>query len=384
MLHLERVTLREIHLPLVEPFRTVHGEVKVRRILLLELAEGSGARMWSECVAQADAGYSPETVDTCWDAIRDGLAVRVLGNVLSPGAANSSLRSGSDRNPMACAALSMGIWALFALIRGQSLARFLADVARSPEGPRPQVETGIALGMHSSEDALVARARSALAEGYRRIKLKIDPGTALATVSAVRSALGAAAPISVDANGSFTFRDPTHDAILEQLDDFGLVMIEQPLAAKDIHGHAALQYRLRTPICLDESISTFHDARVMAACEGGRVVNIKPGRVGGFGAALHIHDHLASAGVASWCGGMLECGIGRAYNVALASLPGFSEPGELSPSARYWARDVVTPAWTMDAQGMVKVPLDEPGLGVKVDVDFIDDCTVRTAVLDAR
>lgn len=385
MIRLERITLREIQLPLIEPFRTVHGEVNVRRILLLELVDATGARMWSECVAQSEPGYSRETVDSCWLAIHDVLAKQVLGHEIRNGAtADSFLRGRNDAEPMARAAVEMGIWGLLALMRGVPLAHLLARACYPDAVPRTHVETGIALGMQRSSDALIDLTRSAVAEGYRRIKLKIAPEDALMTVGAVRSALGASVPLSVDANGSFRLEDPEHLAVLRKLDEFNLVMIEQPLRPDDVTGHPWLQSIMRTPICLDESISDREDVRRMVGPEACRVVNLKPGRVGGFAESIGIHDLALKSGTALWCGGMLETGIGRAYNVALASLPGFSEPGELSPSARYWTRDVVTPAWTMDAHGLVKVPLDRPGLGVDVDADFMDDCTVRTAVVTAR
>ena len=190
--------------------------------------------------------------------------------------------------------------------------------------------------------------------------------------------------MSVDANCSYSLDDPDHMSALDSLDQFGLAMIEQPLAHNDLVHHALLQRRLTTAICLDESISGEADVEAMLALRSARIVNLKAGRVGGFQQAIAIHDRCASAGVPVWCGGMLESGIGRAYNVALASLPNFTEPGDLSPSARYWSRDVVVPPWTMDSEGFVRVPLDVPGLGVDVDVGLIDDLTVRRASFDAR
>jgi O-succinylbenzoate synthase len=190
--------------------------------------------------------------------------------------------------------------------------------------------------------------------------------------------------LSADANGSFSLDDAEHRRILEALDEFGMTMLEQPLPAADRGRGGMLQHRMGTAICLDEGILSVKDVEDMLETGSARIVNLKPGRVAGYRQALAIHDLCMREGVPLWCGGMLESGIGRAYNVALASLPGFTEPGDLSPSARYWTRDVVTPAWTMDAQGRVKVPLDRAGLGVDVDVDFIDDRTVRTAVVSPR
>ena len=389
MIRLDRITLREIHLPLVEPFRTSAGTVDARRILLLELADEDGVAAWSECVAGEQPTYSPDTVDTCWLAITEWLAPRVFGRAFDgPDAVSAALERGVRGHRMARAAVEMGAWALAATRRELPLAALLAErsVVACERGapPRATVETGIVLGLQASPEALAERARAAAAEGYRRIKLKIEPGRDVAAVRAVREVLGPAARISADANSSYALHDAAHVRALEALDAFGLTMIEQPLAHDDLRRHAALQRRLSTPLCLDESVVDVASAEDMLALGSGRVVNLKPGRVGGFSHAVGIHDLCAGAGVPVWCGGMLECGIGRAYNVALASLPNFTEPGDLSPSARYWARDVVTPAWTMDAEGRVLVPLDRPGLGVDVDIALVDDLTARTTTLRAR
>jgi O-succinylbenzoate synthase len=288
---------------------------------------------------------------------------------------------------MARASIEMGAWALDAVNNGVALAELLGRAAHHPLGktttPRGYVETGIALGMHPTPEALADRAAAALAEGYRRVKLKISPNHDVRFVQAVREGAGPDAPISVDANGSYNLDDGDHVSALDALDTFGLGMIEQPLAQDDLVRHAELQRRLATRICLDESITGDASVKEMLALGSARVVNLKPGRVGGFQQALAIHDRCASEGIPIWCGGMLETGIGRAYNVALASLPGFTEPGDLSPSARYWTRDIVTEPWTMDEKGHVKVPLDRPGIGVDVDEAFVDSLTVRRATLIA-
>lgn len=388
MIQLERMVLREIHLALVEPFRTSTGIVTARRVLLLELADGDGTVAWSECVAEALPGYSADTVDTCWLAIGEWLANRALGTPFSdPNAVHAALGQGVRGHRMARAAIEMGVWAIAATRAAIPLATVLARASGSPNGgtvpPRTHVDAGIALGMYPRPDLLVAPARSALAAGYRRIKVKIEPGHDVAGIRALRDALGEGAALSVDANSSYSLDDPAHIAALEALDALGLTMIEQPLAYDDLVRHAALQRRLTTPICLDESITSLASAEDMLTLGSGRIVNLKPGRVGGLREAIAIHDHCVRAGVPLWCGGMLETGIGRAYNVALASLPGFTEPGDLSPSARYWARDIVTPEWTMDAAGRVRVPLDRAGIGVVVDEGRVDDLTVRSLTLRA-
>jgi O-succinylbenzoate synthase len=371
MLHVEQITLREVRLPLREPFRISSGVVSERRITLLELRDIDGVTVWSEGVAGELPNYSPEAIDTAWTAISEWVAPRVIGHEFDhPGAVFAALEADFRGNLMAKAAVEMGMWVLEAQREGMPLARLLG-------GTREAIATGISLGIQASPEALVAKVEAAHAEGYRKVKIKISPGKDVAYVRAAREALPDA-PLMADANNAYTLDDIS---VLKQLDAFHLMMIEQPLAWDDIYQHAALQRELRTPICLDESITSLDKAREMVALDAGRIVNIKPGRVGGFASSLAIHDYCVANNIPVWCGGMLESGVGRACNVALASLPGFTKPGDLSPSARYWARDLVTPEWTMTAAGMVPVPLDQPGLGVALDVDRIDNLTVRTAVI---
>jgi O-succinylbenzoate synthase len=369
-----RLRLHEIRLPLREPFAISSGVVQDRRILLVEVTDADGGVAWGECVAGERPNYSPETVDTASLAVRSWIAPEVLGRSFdTAGDLARALATRIQGHQMARAAVEMAAWALEADRTGVSLARHLG-------GTRARIPIGISLGLQNHPDALVARARAARDQGYRRVKLKIAPGRDHAYVAAVRETLGADVALSVDANAAYTLEDTEH---LTVLDRFALVMIEQPLRQGDLRRHAALQARLRTPLCLDESITCPEDAQDAVALGSARVVNIKPGRVGGFAAARAIHDVCAAAGMPVWCGGMLESGIGRAHNVALASLPNFALPGDLSPSARYWERDIVTPEWTMDADGFGTVPLDRAGLGVRVDRDRIDDLTTAMAELHA-
>jgi o-succinylbenzoate synthase len=366
--HLERIALREIQLPLKEPFRISSGVCTERRILLLELADVDGVEVWAECVAGEEPNYTAETIDTAWYAITTWVAPRVLGRRFeSPGEIRPALERNFRGHPMAKAAVEMGCWALAATRAGEPLARFLG-------GTQTHIPTGISLGIQDTPAALVKRALAARAAGYRKIKLKIQPGADVEFVAAVRRAVGPEIALMADANSAYTLADAAH---LARLDAFGLTMLEQPLGRDDLVQHAELQRQLATPICLDESIGDVDRARDMIALQSGRIVNIKPGRVGGFASSIAIHDACRDAGVPVWCGGMLESGVGRAYNVALASLPNFLLPGDLSPSARYWERDIVTPEWTMDARGFVAVPLDQPGIGVAVDAGRIDDLTQR-------
>jgi O-succinylbenzoate synthase len=370
-MRLERVRLCEIRLPLREPFRISSGEVLERRIVLVELTDVDGVRVWSECVAGEYPNYSPETVDTAWHALEHWLAPLLAGIEIEACTAVSPVLDRDVRgHRMAKAALEMGVWALAAERAGRPLAALLG-------GERDRIEVGISIGIQESPSRLVEKAAAALAQGYRKVKLKIGPGHDIEYVRAVREALGPAAPLMADANNAYVLAQAQH---LAQLDAFDLLMIEQPLDCEDIVRHAELQRRLRTPLCLDESITSLERAQDMVTLGAGRIINIKPGRVGGFSESMAIHDHCVANGVPVWCGGMLESGIGRAYNVALASLPGFTIPGDISPSARYWAADVVVPEWTM-SDGLVEVPLNRPGIGVMVDRDRIDDLTVRSTVI---
>jgi O-succinylbenzoate synthase len=368
MFRVEHITLREIRLPLKEPFRISSGVVTDRRICLLELTDADGIVAWSECVAGERPNYSAETTDTAWLAIEEWLAPRVLGTSFDDA---SAVFPALDRNvvghQMAKAAIEMGCWALVAQQLALPLSLLLG-------GTRNRVATGISIGIQANPDALVQRARAAYDAGYRKIKVKIQPGADVEYVRAVRKALGPSVHLMADANSAYTLDDTEH---LTQLDACDLIMIEQPLGRDDLVRHAALQRQLTTPICLDESITSVERAEDMIALGSGRIINIKPGRVGGFAVSKAIHDVCELNAIPVWCGGMLESGIGRAHNVALASLPNFQLPGDLSPSARYWERDIVTPEWTMDAEGMVHVPVDRPGIGVDVDMDRVDALTVR-------
>ena len=374
MIHLQRLVLREIRLRLREPFRISSGTVDERRILLVELHDADGATEWAECVAGEHPNYSPETIDTAWMAIRDWLAPRVLGKRIdAPEAVHGLLERNVAGHNMAKAAIEMGCYGLAARVRGESLSATIG-------GELAHVATGISIGIQRDPQALVERALRALRDGYRKIKVKIQPGADVDYVRAVRSALPPEADVMADANSAYSLSDADH---LARLDEFGLIMIEQPLHRDDLVRHAQLQKRLRTPICLDESITDVARCEDMIALGSGRIVNIKPGRVGGYTIARQIHDTCAAHGIPVWCGGMLESGVGRAYNVALASLPNFTLPGDLSPSARYWEHDIVEPEWTMDGRGMVAVPRNRPGIGVEVDRDRVDALTVRTEELRA-
>ena len=374
MFKVDRIELREIGLSLKEPFRISSGSVTQRRILLVQVVDTEGFTGWGECVAEEAPNYSSETVDLSWEVIPRWVAPRILGKALAgPEAIFSLLEIDFRGHRMSKAAVEMATWDLHAKRLGEPLARLLG-------GTRKKIPVGISVGIQDSPTRLAEKVEAALAQGYRKIKLKIRPRKDVDYVGAAHQAAGGGSRLMVDANNAYS---PQRIEPLLELDRLGLMMIEQPLAWDDLLRHAELQKRLQTPICLDESITSVERAQDMFRLGSGKIVNIKPGRVGGFQSSRQIHDFCQRRSIPVWCGGMLESGIGRAHNVALASLPNFSLPGDLSPSSRYWERDIVTPEWTMNAEGQVTVPWHEPGIGVEVDLDRVDDLTRRRLVLDS-
>ena len=373
---LERVELRRIAMPLVSPFRTSFGSQTERDILLVrvDLADASGATVegWGECVALSEPSYSPEYVDGAQHVIVHHLLPRLMAagpiEVADVAPALSKLHG----HPMAKAALEMAVLDAQLRATGQSFAVFLG--AR-----RTLIPSGVSVGIHDSTDELLAAVQGYVDDGYVRIKLKIEPGSDVEQVAAVRELIGPDTPFQVDANTAYRRTDGSH---LARLDEFDLLLIEQPLPEEDIIGHARLAAEIETPICLDESLVSAAgtaDAIELGACE---IANIKPGRVGGYLEAVRIHDLCVAKGIPVWCGGMLETGIGRAANAALAALPGFTLPGDISASTRFYARDIVTDPITI-TDGHVTVPTT-PGLGFDLDHDFLDSVTTGRIGIDRR
>jgi O-succinylbenzoate synthase len=361
-LRLEGLELRLVRLALLEPFEVSFGRMKSRLLFLLRLQAGDH-HGWGECVASEAPLYSYETVGTALHVIRDHLAPAILGPEIKDLADLASRLSAFRGHPMAKAGIELAFVDLVARLRGEPIARVIGGV-------RPKVEVGVSLGIQPTVDALDERVRRFLYLGYRRIKLKIKPGSDVAVVGEIRRR-HPQIPLSVDANAAYTLADAEH---LRQLDAHGLMMIEQPLAHDDLLDHARLQKDLKTAICLDESITTHDRARQALETGACRIVNMKVGRVGGYSEALRIHDLCHERGVPLWCGGMLESGIGRAHNVALASLAGFTLPGDISGSRRYFERDIIVPPVEVAADGMVAVPTSA-GLGYEVDIPFLESRT---------
>lgn len=358
-MRIDRVILRTIRLPLRRPFRSAGGVTRDRTILLVEVS-GEGVRGVAECVAPETPHYTGETVETAGLVLEQYLVPAVVGvefeRAVEVGAVLDAAAAG---HPMAKAAVEMAAWDAEARVRDVSLASLLGGV-------RESVPAGVAVGMAEDTASLLDRIGAHIDEGYQRIKLKIQPGRDHAVLQAVRERYPDVA-LTVDANGAY---GPGDLETLQALDGYGLQYIEQPFGRDELTAHAALQEQLETPICLDESITSpgrCRDALALGAC---RVVNIKPGRVGGHGPALEIHDLCAAAGVPVWCGGMLESGVGRAHNVAVASLENMRLPGDVSASDRYWERDIVVPAFELGPGGTVAVPTG-PGIGVELDEEFV-------------
>ena len=364
-MRIERLRLRLIRLPLVAFFETSFGRVYDKTFILVTL-DGEGVQGLGECVADVDPYYSSETNTGAWHVIKDFLAPLVLGRSFKePRHVFPALARVRGHN-MAKAAIEMAAWDLAARARNVPLSHLLG-------GTRDAIASGVSVGIQDSLEQLAGKVERELAAGYRRIKIKIKPGWDVTAVETLRARFGAI-PLMVDANAAYTLGDAAH---LAALDRFALMMIEQPLDYDDIRDHAHLQRQLATPICLDESIHSVRaaeDALDAGAC---RIINIKPGRLGGHREAIRVHDLCAARQVPVWHGGMLESGIGRAHNIHLASLPNFTLPGDIAASRRYFMPDLIDPPIDVSSDGMVAVPQGR-GLGVTVDWERIEAATLQT------
>jgi O-succinylbenzoate synthase len=365
------VEIRLVRLPLTEPFETSFGKIDSRLIFLVCLNAG-GLKGWGEVVASEKPLYSYETVGTAFHVIKDFLAPAVLDAPVM-GLAELARRFSIFRgHNMAKAGLELAFMDLLAQVNKQSLATLIG-------GERKRVAVGVSLGIQPTVSQLLKRVERYLNLGYQRIKLKIKPGWDMNVVFEVRR-LYPEILLSVDANSAYTLADVDH---LRRLDEFDLLMIEQPLQSDDIVDHAKLQKVLKTSLCLDESIVGRRQAQAALDLESCRIINIKIGRVGGYSEALAIHDLCAERSIPVWCGGMLESGIGRAHNIALASLDGFTLPGDISASSRYFERDLISPEVTVASDGTVIVP-DGVGLGFAVDSSFIERHTETRVYLSRK
>jgi o-succinylbenzoate synthase len=367
-LRFDRVALRELQMQLLAPFRTSFGVAAERRILLVE-AVSDGVTGWGEVTAGETPFYSSETVETAWHILRDFAWPLVRGREFAAAAEVATALAPIRGHHMAKAGLENALWDVEARRANLPLWKLLG-------GTREEIPCGVSIGIQESIAALLAKVEKELAAGYQRIKIKIEPGCDFEPARALRERWPRLR-LMVDANSAYTLADA---AQLKLLDALYLIMIEQPLGYDDIYGHAELQKRLETPICLDECIETEADARVAFALNACRIVNLKLGRVGGHSSARRLHDLCQAAGVPVWCGGMLETGIGRAHNVAMSTLPNFSLPGDVSASRRYWAEDIIAPEVEVTPRGTIVVPRT-PGIGYEPCRDRIESLTIRREVL---
>jgi len=365
---IRRITLREIQMPLLQPFETSFGVISLRRILLVE-ADVDGVSGWGECVAGEGPFYSPETVDT---------AAVILRKYAWPIVKDKEFASANEVYPslthirghnMAKAALEAAIWHAEAKQKGIPLWKLLG-------GARQELSTGVSIGIKPSLEALADAVGKELAAGYQRIKIKIKPGWDAEPVRMLREKFPRIR-LMVDANSAYRLSDLP---LLQQLEGYHLMMIEQPLGWDDLFSHVALQRQLQTPICLDECIHEEEHARAAIELRACGIINVKLGRVGGHNRVRAIHDLCQKHSIPVWCGGMLESGIGRAHNIALSTLPNFTLPGDVSASARYWKQDVIEPAVEVTAQGTIRVP-QGPGIGYNVQLDRIEKLTANKEVL---
>jgi len=367
---LTSVELREVRLPLVHPFETSFGRMEARQAILVT-AESNGARGHGECTAQPEPLFSAETNVTAWHVLEEFLVPALLGKgIAAPSEIWNALRFARG-HPMAKAAIETAVHDLAARRGGVSLSRYLG-------GTRDRVTVGISLGIEPTLDALLGQVEKAVARGYARVKLKIKPGWDVETVRRVRERFPDLR-LTADANAAYRLEDADR---LAALDPFGLEMIEQPLDYEDLFDHAELAKRIATPLCLDESITGPDAARHALRIGACRIINIKLGRVGGHARARAVHDAALAAGAPVWCGGMLETGIGRCHNLALASLPNFRLPGDLSASERYFAEDLIDPPVTLAGAGTIAVP-SGPGLGHELRWDRIEAATLRARTIRA-
>jgi len=362
---IDRVTLRQIRMPLVHPFETSFGRTTERDIILVE-AVSDGASGWGEVTAGENPFYNEEWTESAWLILRDYAVPQVLGKELADANDVAPLIAHIRGHRMARGGLEAAIWDLDARLHDRPLWQQIGG------GARREIPCGVSIGIQESVPKLLEKIERELAAGYQRIKMKIKPGWDVDVVRQVRERFPSI-KLMADANSAYTLKDADH---LKRLDDFYLMMIEQPLAHDDIIDHAVLQAKLQTPICLDECIRSAHHAEQAIRVRACGIINIKLGRVGGFREAKRVHDAAQAAAIPVWCGGMLEAGIGRAHNIALATLPNFTLPGDVSASKRYWKRDIICPAVETTARGTIEIR-EEPGFGYGIDQDFLRGVTVR-------
>ena len=363
-MRLVEVTMHELIMQMKTPFTTSLGSMQDKRFLVLEAKDESGVIGWGEGVAFEEPSYTEETFKTSRHMLEDFLIPALLGTELKhPDEVFEMFRS-IRRNNMAKAAIEGAVWDIYAQLMNQPLANVIG-------GSQGKIEVGISIGLQPTDEQLIQTIKHYIDEGYKRIKVKIKPGKDIELLHTIRQAFPTI-PLMADANSAYTLEDMER---LKKLDEFNLMMIEQPLAHDDIVDHALLQKQIKTPICLDESITSLEDTRKAIQLGSCGVINIKIARVGGISEAKRIHDYCMEHHIPVWCGGMLEAGIGRAQNVALTSLANFTMPGDTAASSRYWYEDIISPEVTVE-NGYIKVP-QKQGLGYEVNRALIEKYSVN-------
>jgi o-succinylbenzoate synthase len=365
-----QLRLEKIELPLKSAFETSFGVTTARRVIVVRVFDKTGVSGYGECTAMEGPFYNHETVDTAWSVITSFVAPILSSAKVSNADDVAGALEAIKGNCMAIGAVETAIWDLEAKLCDQPLWKHLG-------GTRREINCGVSIGLQKSADALIENVSRELQSGYQRIKIKIKPDEDIELVKAVRREFPDIV-LSVDANSAYCLDKDA--GMLEELDDYGLLMIEQPLAAGDLLEHAKLQRMLKTSICLDESITSLRDAKQALEIEACRIINIKLGRVGGHKSARAIQEYAQLQSVPVWCGGMLETGIGRAHNIAMSTLPGFALPGDVSASARYWQNDIIDPPVTVSPHGTIPAP-SAPGIGHKVNEQAINELTVRSETI---
>jgi O-succinylbenzoate synthase len=368
-IQIEKITLREIAMPLVHFFETSFGRTTHRRIILVEVVS-QGVSGWGEITCGENPFYNEEWTDAAWMIMRDYVAPRIV-RASFESAADVAARSEHIRGHyMARGGVEAAVWDLEARLKSVPLWELIGG------GWFKEIACGVSIGIQNSVPQLLKTIEKEVAAGYQRIKIKIKPGWDVDVVREVRRTFPSIR-LMADANSAYTLADADR---LKELDEFRLLMIEQPLAHDEIVDHAALQAMLDTPICLDECIRTVHHAEQAIRLQACGILNIKLGRVGGFREALRIHDLAQAHSIPVWCGGMLESGIGRAHNIALSTLPNFVLPGDVSASKRYWERDIISPAVEVSPRGTINVS-EASGFGYEIDRDYLRHVTVREEAL---
>ena len=363
------VELREIRLPLIHFFETSFGRTTERRILLIRVTDKEGAEGWGECTAGEGPFYSDEWAETAWPTIKTFLAPMVLGKEIGSAAETWELMKAVRGHRMAKAAIENACWDLEAKRLGVSLWKHLG-------GTRGEISCGVSIGIQNTPEALIEKIETELAAGYQRIKIKIKPGWDLKIIAQMRAKFPDIR-LMADANSAYTLADAT---LFKELDQYNLMMVEQPLAHDDLFDHADLQRQIKTPVCLDESIRSSDDAKHAIQLAAGRIINLKLGRVGGHAQAQKVERVCRDNNIPVWCGGMLESGIGRGHNIAMATLAGFTLPGDVSASSRYWAEDIIDPPVTVSSNGTISAP-DMPGIGFEVNLARVDKLTTKTELI---